>query len=367
MKIISGYYMHKPGGFCKRLYRLLEALANAGHEVHYLSLDAESLLSKNVCHHRLSFPVRARSGLLFWFLFVIFYPIAVCVTALRIGRPDKIVVFGAIYSALFALTGTVLRVPLIVFVRSLVTKINVINRRSLVITWLSSLIERLGLSLATRIVAMSATMKDELIDEGASGEKIVLLSNEIPLPPQAFKRTEHRETARLSLLVAGVFDARKNTALVIKALERLEETQSGACTVIFAGCGPEVEVVRAYARKTSYHEVLCTGWVASLYPLFELVDLYVHPALHEGVSNAVLEALSAEVPVLVSDIPEHKELFSPPQWRFSAYDGSDLASRLASYAATRDPLSDLARQQYEGAEHLRFAWAERAINLIQAG
>ena len=40
MKVLSVYYTHKPGGFCKRLYRLLNAMQNSGHEVHYLCLDA---------------------------------------------------------------------------------------------------------------------------------------------------------------------------------------------------------------------------------------------------------------------------------------------------------------------------------------
>ncbi|MDZ4785063.1 MAG: hypothetical protein SGJ02_03190, partial [bacterium] len=68
MRVASVYYTHKPGGFCKRLYRLLNVLAEAQHQVTYFTLDQPppSSLSTNINIRIIPFPFQDRSGLLFW-------------------------------------------------------------------------------------------------------------------------------------------------------------------------------------------------------------------------------------------------------------------------------------------------------------
>src|SRR5262245_24794494 len=101
MRIYSLYYTHKPGGFCRRLYRLLNALAKAGHEVTYFTLDAPpaGALNPAIAVSILPFLFRRRHGLLFWLLFSSYLPVF-CFWKARKRSPDRWVVFGPYYAAI---------------------------------------------------------------------------------------------------------------------------------------------------------------------------------------------------------------------------------------------------------------------------
>ena len=43
---------------------------------------------------------------------------------------------------------------------------------------------------------------------------------------------------------------------------------------------------------------------------YNMLDLFVMPSFYEGMSNSILEAMSCEVPVCVSDIPSNREIFA---------------------------------------------------------
>ena len=62
------------------------------------------------------------------------------------------------------------------------------------------------------------------------------------------------------------------------------------------------------AKKTK--GVILTGFITgtAIGELYSNAGLFVLPSYYEGLPIALLEALSYEVPVLVSDIPQHKEI-----------------------------------------------------------
>ena len=66
----------------------------------------------------------------------------------------------------------------------------------------------------------------------------------------------------------------------------------------------------------------------SLQALFEHAYLFVQPSLYEGLSIALLEALSYKQAVLASDIPENLEVMKDIGFTFAAGDVQDLATKL---------------------------------------
>ena len=62
--------------------------------------------------------------------------------------------------------------------------------------------------------------------------------------------------------------------------------------------------------------------------LYEKASLYVNSSIHEGSSNAVLEAVSWNCPILLSDIPENRDFGLEDENYFSAEEPLAIAEAL---------------------------------------
>ncbi|MEK7161038.1 MAG: glycosyltransferase family 4 protein [Patescibacteria group bacterium] len=76
--------------------------------------------------------------------------------------------------------------------------------------------------------------------------------------------------------------------------------------------------------------ILFTGWQSGrvLDELYANAKLFVHPSENEGLPITVLQAMSHGKPVLVSDIPEHKEIISDSRFWFSNAKVKSLTEKL---------------------------------------
>ncbi len=82
-------------------------------------------------------------------------------------------------------------------------------------------------------------------------------------------------------------------------------------------------------------------------------DIFVFPSKFEGMPNALLEAMAAALPVVVSDIPPHRELIQHGRTGFLARDPMEMAHQvttLANHEDLRRSVGDAARAYVQ--EHL---------------
>ncbi len=82
-------------------------------------------------------------------------------------------------------------------------------------------------------------------------------------------------------------------------------------------------------------------------------DVFVFPSKFEGMPNALLEAMAAALPVVVSDIPPHRELIQHGRTGFLARDPMEMAHQvttLANHEDLRHSVGDAARAYVR--EHL---------------
>jgi glycosyltransferase involved in cell wall biosynthesis len=63
-------------------------------------------------------------------------------------------------------------------------------------------------------------------------------------------------------------------------------------------------------------------------PLYQASRLYINASLHEGSSNAVLEAISAGCSILLSDIPENRDFGLPAHCYFDPHCPEAIADAL---------------------------------------
>ncbi|MDC0357768.1 glycosyltransferase family 4 protein [Oligoflexia bacterium] len=362
---------------CKRLYRLLSTASVHGTTVHYLTLDAPpKALDDRVNVHRIPFPCACRAGLLFWAVFTVWCPIYVAFKARQL-RPEKYVVFGAYYSTMLTLARMFHKVPTVLFLRSLVFKVNALTKKSVCIRYLADLVERHGLRSATKLICMTAAMQRELEEFlGHPVPNVSILPNDIPPLISLEHEAEPQKTVlnnverligedTFTVLTSGVIDERKNIGLLLDVFSELgKRYEPSKLLLLVAGDGPLLEHYRSVAVKRAMRNVLFLSWVPDLSRVYDRTTLVLHPSWHEGIPNSVLEPLGLGLPVLTSNIPELREVMVYDELLFEADDGPGLATRLEHLVETPEALAELKRLCEKRRAAFQFDWEERALDLI---
>lgn len=375
MRILSIYYTHKPGGFCKRLYRLLNALSARGDEVHYMSLDHPPTdLSVAVIFHRIPFPIRARSGLAFWLAFTVWCPLYLILKGLMI-KPDRLVVFGAYYAGVCAPYRWIKKTPIILFVRSLVFKTDLINEKNIWLRRFSNFVDRIGFTSASKVICMTESMKSEVESFFKCRLKEVsILPNDIP-PPATKKgsilaifskdKMDEITSETTLILTSGTLDRGKNIGCLLEAMSILSASfEPAKLTLLIAGGGPLEFTLKREVASRNLLNVKLLGWVDDLNALLSEISLVIHPSLSEGVSNSLLEALGNDVPVLASNTAEHSEIVIHEELLFNHEAPKEIANKIERFVTDqgyRQLIKDLSNARRKA---LTFDWVARACFLV---
>lgn len=99
------------------------------------------------------------------------------------------------------------------------------------------------------------------------------------------------------------FNERKNHSFLIKAfLSNCIEN----CLVVFLGNGPLFpKLSEIYSNNKMFKFV---GHVGNVQDYLKACDFYISSSFSEGLPTAVLEAMACGLPVVLSNIPQHKEI-----------------------------------------------------------
>jgi glycosyltransferase involved in cell wall biosynthesis len=202
---------------------------------------------------------------------------------------------------------------------------------------------------ASRTICTSNAEREELeaIVESELWDRIVVLHNGVDVPQPA--AAEDRAAARAELgvgeedvlcLYAGRLDEFKDPLTLARAAEDAQVVAA------FAGDGPLLAALRE--RASAPHRVL--GARQDAQRLLAAADVFVMPSRREGLSMAVLEAMSHGLPTVVSDGPGNPEAVGDAGVVFPVGDARALAGALRRLAADRDErarLGSAARERVE--------------------
>lgn len=96
---------------------------------------------------------------------------------------------------------------------------------------------------------------------------------------------------------------RKNIEFVIKSFQNVEQFKT--CILLVAG------FVKKKTIKSTYNlpNIILLGNVSNIFNYYKASNYFISASLSEGMPNAVLESMSVGTPLILSDIPSHKEIF----------------------------------------------------------
>lgn len=148
----------------------------------------------------------------------------------------------------------------------------------------------------------------------------------------------HRDTSA-GVLVGSVgrLAPVKNYGLLLHAIARLPAAPS--CRLVLIGDGPEGAALRQLAAELGLRDrVEFRGHREDIPQLLRGLDVFVLPSVSEGMSNTLLEAMAAGLPVLASDVGGNKELIEAERsgLLFPSGDASVLAGQLGRLLASAD-------------------------------
>ena len=176
---------------------------------------------------------------------------------------------------------------------------------------LRAMVQRLMLRNVDAAFAVSEQLKLDLIREiGVAGDRFEVLYNGVDVTtfrPAAPNTPNTIEPRALRIGSVGRLVAVKNYALLLNAFALVQKKLN--CKLVLVGDGPERTALIQLASALNISDnVEFAGHRNDVGQLLHSFDIFVLPSFSEGMSNTLLEAMAAGVPVLASDVGGNREV-----------------------------------------------------------
>lgn len=166
---------------------------------------------------------------------------------------------------------------------------------------LAIIIEKWLAHYTEKIICVSEfTRKQALKYRIAPSSKIMVIYNGVELAPEAAKMTNEK----LKILFVGRLAAPKIPELLLKTLSKLSVFSQEKCSLTIVGNGSKKEKIEKMIAQSNLNSVkivadLGRERVLGILPNY---DVFVLPTNWEGLPYTVLEAMSAGLPVVASNV-----------------------------------------------------------------
>lgn len=127
-------------------------------------------------------------------------------------------------------------------------------------------------------------------------QKIVIIENGIPLRGT---QVQEKNSEVFTIGTVGRFVPVKNYALLLQATAKLYQEYKNI-RLILVGHGPLENELRALTQQLGIQDIVTFVINQPAHAYYVLFDCFVQPSAYEGLSIALLEALQAHLPVIVT-------------------------------------------------------------------
>ena len=224
---------------------------------------------------------------------------------------------------------------------------------------------------AERVFVVSETTKAALLKQFAIDEgKVVVAPNGVDerflaagLQPNPSVLSDLTLPHRY-LLMTGTIEPRKNH---LRVLQAVRSTSPDVPLVIAGGLGWDYEPVLQELAKSDFADrVRYVGFVdeAILPQLYANADVLIAASVEEGFDLPVLEGMAAGVPLLLSDIPVHREVAGDLASYFDPYSVESIGDGIIALISRGNKDSALAFKQREAAS--TYSWETGADRIWKA-
>jgi glycosyltransferase involved in cell wall biosynthesis len=190
---------------------------------------------------------------------------------------------------------------------------------------------------ASRIIMVSKTVEQELMEEAVDSEKLCRIRNGVNL--KSYDKGEDKGQSRNKLKIPDrktvIYTGRLSPEKGIDFLFRcfLKVTQSISCQLIIIGEGPEKKHIMQLIDQCALSDVvLFIPTVDEIAPYLNAADLFILPSQFEGLSNSLLEAMACRLPVISTRVGGSIDIIeNGVNGLLVAYDDEDGMSQAISH------------------------------------
>lgn len=303
MRIVYFIDHLRPDGTQRALYELVSGLARRGHQQTVVCLNdsADQEVVGSMVAARVDVRVIGRRALASG------YGLLGLWLWLRHQRPDAAVtmlLFSDIFGRALARMAGVPRI------------IAALRARNVNYTWWQRAAVRFTMRWAHRTVVNSTSLREYAVAaEGARQSHTVYIPNGIDLGRFARPADSGELRAQLGvgsrqILIGtvGRLTHQKGFDVLLEALTQLNRSD---IELVIIGVGEDEARLRAQAARLGVaRRVHFMGYRRNVPNLLGALDLYVHPARFEGMSNAIMEAMAAGCPIVASAVDGARDQLS---------------------------------------------------------
>lgn len=167
-----------------------------------------------------------------------------------------------------------------------------------------------------KIIAVGEKLKERLIKDGISKEKIKVIHNGININGYGIDK-EDLDSIRKGLDIApgdfvvgtaGRLSPVKNLQMLLHSAGEIKD-KGGRIRFLIIGDGPARNYLETMARELGIQkDIIFAGWRMDLSRILSVIDIFVLCSSVEGMSFAILEAMAFEKPVIATDVGCNSEV-----------------------------------------------------------
>lgn len=229
----------------------------------------------------------------------------------------------------------------------------------------------------TRFVVLNDQIQQDLYRWGVTESQIVSIPNGVPTYPPISKenRIESRKILGLPLdrqviVCVGKQSQKKNHTTLLDAFIKLRNDGNEAFLIFLGDGSMRYELERQALKGGVKDRIIFKGWVNNVLDYLYASDVFVLPSLVEGLSNALLEAMSVGMPCVASNAPGNRTLIKDGAngFMFETHNVTSLANvlkRLFEEKALAEQIGKNARELIQEQYSIQSV-AQQYINLYNS-
>jgi glycosyltransferase involved in cell wall biosynthesis len=196
-------------------------------------------------------------------------------------------------------------------------------------------ISEFQLRFADAVIAVTPALAKRLAGRGIR-HNVHVIGNALDVTDHSYDLSPEELPASPYILAVGRVTVQKNLHRLIEGFTRFRKDHPQATLVIVGGLDDAAYVAELRPLLNDGIKLLGLVSRSKLGPLYRNAHLFVNSSMHEGSSNAVLEAVSWGTPILLSDIPENRDFGVDRRHFFDPDDPAAIAAALERAFLNRD-------------------------------